>query len=219
MELFDEGSGEHPADFEDTAYAPAGLVGKERQLVSLSAVSPELRERLLPYKIYDGLPWEEESPLMLEKWRQFVSSACAPENAQTRYVFNCVLLQNPLCETMMRFGYPQSVSQAYIQQIAESILPLSPVVVYLHNTCIARAIQKEATHRPGWLEAVIPYHTQGAYGKSIGAVGFDGYVRCLVERQKRELSILKGLPLTHYILTDPQKDWQGAMEQLRRWIL
>ena len=91
----------------------------------MSEYSGKQPERLLPYKIYDGLPWEIERPLMLDKWRQFVFNA----EADTIYVFNCVLLQNPMCETMMRFDLAQEQSQYYIEEIASIIASMNPLVV------------------------------------------------------------------------------------------
>ncbi len=201
----DEGAGNHPADYEFHA-----LIGN--QVVPLNQFPSEALPALLPNKIYDGLPWETEAPLMLDKWRQFVREA----EADTTYVFNCVLLQNPMCETMMRFGIPEAESAAYIRQIAEIIRPMSPTVIYLHTDDIARAVQLAAAERPGWLEAVINYHVGGAYGRSIGARGFNGYIACLEERQRREERILQGLPLRALTLTNPHRDWQQAHRSLRQ---
>lgn len=210
----DEGTGNHPADYEFHALAPAGLVGQEPCIVSLSDYEGKMFQQLLPYKIYDGLPWQTERPLMLEKWRQFVTEA----KQDTRYVFNCVLLQNPMCETMIRFGFAQEESAAYINAIAEIVEPLKPVVIYLKNNDIAASVRKAAPERPGWLEAVIDYHTTGAYGRSIHAEGFEGYIQCLRERQEREIRILSRLPVRALVLEDPQKDWDAAKGQLADWI-
>ena len=169
----DEGTGDHPADYEFHALAPAGLLSPEPQIVPLALFSGELFDQLLAHKIYDQLPWETEKPLMLDKWRQFVRSA----DDDTAYVFNCVLLQNPMCETMMRFGFPEAASLTYIHEITEIIRLMNPCVIYLKNEDIASSVQKASAERPGWLEAVIAYHVSGAYGRSIGADGFDGYIR------------------------------------------
>ena len=202
----DEGAGDHPADYEFHALAPAGMLSEESRIVSLKDYSGEILERLLQYKIYDFLPWETEKPLMLEKWRQFVRTA--EEN--TIYVFNCVLLQNPMCETMMRFGFNQEESRQYIAQIAEIIRPMNPVVIYLKNDDNADSVRKSSAERPGWLDSVIDYHAQGVYGKSIGAEGFDGYISCLAERQKRELRILSTLPVESLVLENLQRAWRAA---------
>ena len=195
----DEGTLNHPADYEFHALI-------DGQIVPLSHFPPEELPALLPYKIYDGLPWETEAPLMLDKWLQFVQEA----EADTMYVFNCVLLQNPLCETMMRFGMAEETSAAHIRQIAKIIDPLEPVVVYLHNDDIAESVRRASQERPGWLDAVISYHTEGAFGRSIGAAGFDGYIACLTERQAREERILQTLPVRSFTLVNPQRDWEAA---------
>ena len=208
----DEGTCDHPADYEFHALAPAGLLSDDSMIVPLSEYSGELFDRLLPYKIYDMLPWEIEKPLMLEKWRSFVKQA----KEKTQYVFNCVLLQNPMCETMMRFGLQEEESEAYIRQIADIIQPLDPVVIYLQNDEIAVSIQKASAERSGWLEAVINYHVNGAFGKRISAEGFDGYIQCLEERQARELRILSRLPLKSIVLRNPQHDWNAAKAQLQK---
>ena len=148
---------------------------------------------------------------MLDNWRQFVREA----EADTVYVFNCVLLQNPMCETMMRFNMTEAESAAHIRSIAEIIAPLTPTVIYLHNDDIADSIRRTAEERPGWLEAVISYHVSGGYGRSIGAAGFEGYIACLAERQRREERMLHALPVHAVTLDNPQRDWPAAHQQLR----
>ncbi|MBQ8201524.1 MAG: hypothetical protein IJZ74_07135 [Clostridia bacterium] len=199
VRCIDEGTGNHPADYEYHAL-------HRGRIVSLADCPPEQLTELMPCKIYDGLPWETEAPLMLDKWRQFVRDA---EESVT-HVFNCVLLQNPMCETMMRFNLNEEASAAHIRRIADIIRPLDPVVVYLHVSDIAGRVQQTAAERPGWLDAVIPYHADGGYGRSIGAAGFNGYIACLEERQRREERILQTLPLRRITLTDPYLDWSGA---------
>ena len=210
----DEGSGNHPADYEFHALAPAGLLSEESRVVSLSDFSGEMFDKLLQHKIYDFLPWETEKPLMLRKWQEFVDTA----DKDMMYVFNCVLLQNPMCETMMRFGFTEEQSFDYIRQITDIIKPMNPTVIYLKNDDIAGSVKKAAGEREGWLDAVIDYHVNGAYGKSIGAKGFDGYISCLTERQERELRILSKLDIDSFVLNNPQRDWELAQDKLKAYI-
>lgn len=205
----DEGTGVHPADYEFHAYV-------DGRVIPLAEVPSEQLPDYLPYKIYDGLPWAVEAPLMLDKWRQYVQTA----EPDLMDVFNCVLLQNPMCETMMRFGMDEAQSAAHIRQIAEIIAPLKPVVIYLHSDDVAQSVRRAAQERVSqgpagsWLDAVIPYHTEGGYGRSIGAQGFDGYIACLEERQRREERILHTLPVRAIVLDNPQRDWEAARERL-----
>lgn len=227
----DEGTGDHPADYEFHAFITETELSdftleeqntirscseliQDGYIVPLARFEGELFERLLPHKIYDFLPWETEMPVMLEKWRHF----CENADENTVYVFNCVMLQNPMCETMMRFGFTSEQSQAYISEIAKIIQPLDPVVIYLKNDDIQSSVEKTAREREGWLEAVIDYHVNGAYGKSIGAEGFDGYISCLEERQRRELEILSQLPVTSHVIENSQRDWAAAYEIIRRLV-
>lgn len=223
-EYFDEGSGSHPADHEFHAFIRDSELnnfpGNERAsveacsirkldgyIVPLGNFGGELFDKLLKYKIYDFLPWETEKPVMLEKWKEFAKNAGQDE----RYVFNCVLLQNPMCETMMRFGFDTEVSAGYIGEICGIIKPLEPFVVYLKNKNIRADIEKTISERgTDWLNGVIDYHCNGGYGKAHHLNGFDGYIAALEERQRRELEILQNLGLQYMILDEPNKNWENA---------
>lgn len=227
----DEGSGNHPADYEfhslltesdislfsaDEKAEILSVAEKNSRglIIPLSSFSGELFDKLLQYKIYDFLPWEKESPVMLEKWHSFTHST----DKNTVYVFNCVLLQNPMCETMMRFGFSASESADYISKISEIITPLKPVVIYLKNDDIRSSVEKASKEREGWLDGVIDYHINGAYGKSINAQGFEGYIACLEERQKRELEILSQLDIESIVLDNPHRDWNKAYDKIKEII-
>lgn len=245
----DEAGGNHPADYEFHSYLTeddlmllskteqeqiigiaervevvssdietGNAIGESRRsgfIVPLGKFEGELFEKLLQYKIYDFLDWEKEMPIMLEKWKSFYNSA----DEEIIYVFNCCLLQNPMCETMMRFGFSMEQSMRFINRICEIIRPLQPVVVYLKNDDIAERIAKTAEEREGWLDAVIDYHVNGAYGKSIDAKGFKGYISCLEERQKRELAILSQIPVESIVVENPHRDWEDAYEKIKELIV
>ena len=171
----DEGTGNHPADYEFHAFlsnedlqnfnkADQADIKLEAEkicdgyIVPISTFCGNLFNKLLQYKIYDFLSWEVEYPVMLDKWRSFVNSA----HRETAFVFNCVFLQNPMCETMMRFGFEAEKSLEYISEIAEIIKPLNPVVIYLENDDIISSVKKAAKERKNWLDGVIDYHVNGA---------------------------------------------------------
>ena len=130
---------------------------------------------------------------------------------EDRYVFNCVFLQNPMCETMMRFGFDKETSAEYINEISDIIRPLSPLVVYLKNSEVSESVRKASAERGDeWLNAVIDYHCSGEYGKRNNLCGFDGYIAALEERQRRELDILRSLDIESVIINDPQKNWSES---------
>lgn len=86
--FFDEGSGNHPADYEYHAYITqkqlkeleqslqikikkSATAKRDGYVASMSAFTEVEQQQLLSYKIYDFLPWETEKPLMLERWKDF----------------------------------------------------------------------------------------------------------------------------------------------------
>lgn len=228
MEYVDEGTGDHPADYEFHAFIKnnslRGFSAEEQKriranaaetldgyVVPLGRFQGELFQKLLPFKIYDGLPWETERPVMLEKWRGFA----AGPGLRGRYVFNCVLLQNPMCETMMRFGMEPEASAQYIGEICQAIRPLDPFILYLKSDDIRVRIENSLSERGSeWLEGVIAYHCEGAFGKARRLKGFEGYIAALEERQRRELEILNRLPVPHRIQTNPDRDWSKAYHEI-----
>lgn len=151
---------------------------------------------------------------MLRKWKSFAEFSVT----DTVYVFNCIFLQNPMCETMMRFGFSIEKSIEYITEISEIIKPLKPVVIYLKNDDIRSSVEKASREREGWLDAVIDYHVNGAFGKSINAEGFEGYISCLKERRKRELDILSVLDIESIVLENPRRDWNAAYEEIKKHL-
>ena len=227
-EFYDEGSGNHPADYEfhsfiknkelcsfspeEQVLIKQNAVSKaDGYIISLSLFSGELFDKLLQHKIYDFLPWKTEKPVMLDKWTEFVHAA----ESDKQYVFNCVLLQNPMCETMMRFGFDIQMSSEYITSICNIIRPMNPFIVYLHSDNIRNAIEKAVSERgTDWLNSVIDYHCNGAYGKAEHLTGFDGYIEALEERQRRETEILRGLNVKYMIINDPDENWNKTYSRI-----
>lgn len=155
------------------------------------------REHPADYAEYDFPDFETEREKILKKWRSFTEKA----DRDTIYVFNCVFLQNPMCETMMRFGMEAAASRTYISEIAEIIRPLNPAVVYINPPSAREAVGRVLAERgEGWLNAVIDYHTSQGYGKQNNLSGYEGYLTCLEERRTRELNILRALGLDYYIV-------------------
>lgn len=150
------------------------------------------------YADYDFPDFADERAKILDKWRSFVESHAE----DTVYVFNCVFLQNPMCETMMRFGMTTEQSRDYIREIARIIKPLHPIIIYIDQPDAGEAIGQVLDERgEGWLNAVIDYHTAQGYGKEHNLTGYEGYIACLNERRNRELEILRTLDLDCYTIS------------------
>lgn len=149
------------------------------------------------YADYDFPDFETERMRILEKWRSFTQKA----DPDTIYVFNCIFLQNPMCETMMRFGMDGAASLGYISEMLEITRPLHPVIIYIDLPDVRGTIER-VIHQRGndWLNAVIDYHVSQGYGKQNGLSGYEGYLKCLEERKIRELRILGALDMEYHII-------------------
>lgn len=155
------------------------------------------QEHPADYAVYDFPDFETERMKIFEKWRLFTANS----DKDTIYVFNCIFLQNPMCETMMRFGMDEMASQSYISEIAEIIKPLKPVIIYIDQPDVRKTIDRVIDERGNdWLNAVIDYHTSQGYGKENNLCGYEGYIKCLQERKVRELKILQSLDIDYYII-------------------
>ena len=97
--------------------------------------------------------------------------------------------------------------------------PLEPMIIYLKNDDMAEQIKTTSEERPGWLDAVIDYHVNGGFGKSISANGFDGYLKCLEERQKRELEYLEMTKIFSVIIENAHRNWQRAYGKIADQIV
>ncbi len=150
------------------------------------------------YADYDFPDFATEREKILDKWRNFVRGS----DRDVIYVFNCIFLQNPMCETMMRFGMEEEASQKYITEIAEIISPLNPIVVYIDAHDVKAEVDGVLDERgEGWLNAVIGYHTEQGYGKEHGLTGYAGYIACLEERKRRELRILRSVGVDYFTIS------------------
>lgn len=168
---------------------------KGKKVICVDEGSPE---HPADYSDYDFPDFETEQRKILEKWRAFTEKS----DKDTIYVFNCIFLQNPMCETMMRFGMDDTASQNYISEISEIIKPLNPVIIYIDQPDVEGSIRRVIAERgKDWLNAVIDYHTSQGYGKQNGHCGYEGYIKCLEERKIRELKILRALDIDYYTVS------------------
>lgn len=230
LKFFDESDDNHPADYIFSAYITKNQLNKfttkeqnliiskslkkdDGYIVPLKEFKDDLFEKLVQYKIYDYLPWNIEKKLFIDKWTEFKN------NISDNYVLNCTLLQNSMCETMIRFDFNLQQSYEYIKEIYEIIKPLNPIIIYLKITNIKESINRVLPNRGSeWLNAVVNYHCTGKYGKRNKLKGFDGYIKALEERQNREIYILEKLGINHIIVEDPNANWDETYKKINNYL-
>ncbi len=237
---FAEGRTDHPVDFEQVAVLSTetfiGLVAEfpaqgddlirgaekvgDSWLVRYGqrrAWPCELRARLAEHDAYDGtITPELHRRVLRESWDAFGDKAAhGPEV----YLFECVLVQNPISALMARFDEPQHVIEGHIRALAESVSPLNPALVYLDSGEPTAALERVAAERPAeWLESVIDYHCGQGYGLARGLSGFDGYVEFMRRRREVELDLLPrlGVPTLHVEVGDG--DWDAHRSRITSFL-
>lgn len=106
------------------AMIAAELKARGKDVVCVDEGAPDHPADVGDYNFPD---FATERATILDTWRTFTDRA----DPCMTYVFNYVLLQNPMCETIMRFGMDEDESRRYIGEIAEIIAPLHPMVIYI----------------------------------------------------------------------------------------
>lgn len=169
----------------------------------------------MKYKIYDSLPWEIEKDVMLDKWERFYKKS----QKDRIHIFECCMIQNPMCETMMRFDFNIDQNERFIQSIFNKVSGLNPLLIYLKTDDVEKRIKEVSPSRDKkWLEFVISYHENGKFAKNRNLEGLSGYIECLKKRQEREVSIIDKLDVSKKIIENPFLNWNKAIKEIERTI-
>ncbi|MGI1821695.1 hypothetical protein ACRPK6_05830 [Exiguobacterium sp. TRN 1102] len=155
------------------------------------------------------LPFALHTRIMCERWRRYVQKV---EREEQDVIFECALLQNTFTIGMVSQDVPLADMEAYVQEVADILKPIDPMVVYLALNDVAHIFPIVYDERPmGWQSGFVEYYTSGAYGVNHSREGVVGTIEILVERQRRELELLERLPLRHVQI---QNDERGSFEEL-----
>ena len=228
---FAEGRTDHPVDLEQAAVLSPGELDRLRcdfpdEAGSLAQAasrcgdswlvldreragwSAALRDRLREHDGYDGaVTPDRHAQVLLERWQRFGRRHAAGSDPGV-YLFECVLLQNPVCALMARFDRTPAQVEAHVRALAEAVTAMDPVLVHLDAGDPAVVLAAAAAERPAeWLDLVVSYHTGQGYGLARGLQGFDGLVAFMRERRELELDLLDRLPLTTLRLDVSDGDW------------
>ncbi|KPV42417.1 hypothetical protein [Alicyclobacillus ferrooxydans] len=177
----------------------------------------ELVDALAKYDIYDGISLAKHAETLQASWHRFAS--WQRESMSTSYVFDCCFLQNPVCSFIAMHNAGADALQDHVLSLARTVLPLRPVLIYLYPTNVRETLERIIPERPKeWLEFVISYHTDQAYGHARGLSGLDGLIEFLEQRQSIEMDICKQLPFPVLIVPDPHRDWARAQADIARFL-
>jgi len=243
VSLSREGDTSHPADFESAALLSEeeltaqytlfpeyrNSIQQHMQLIddqviiyygSLFASLPErpsreLVEFLTSRDVYN-LPLQQFCTTTRDKWRSFTEQAV---NVPQTHLFECCLVQNQVTTLMAVHAAPYDAILAQLQAILDIISPLSPRVIFLHQSDVGESLRAMIAERPRqWSEFVISYVTGQAYGKSYGlSRDAEGMVQFYQEMQDIQLKLLEDLKVDYISIPDTL-DWEQKYEQIIAYL-
>jgi len=222
-ELYSEGNYNHPADFDGVAYF------NSEDFNILQQIHPKSRDvlnkikikyyngYLIPYKeaieelqmtfegemfnditkndIYE-LPVEIHTELIISRWNEFVNNYI---NENKVVIFECCFIQNTVTVSMVKNNSSKDVTMSYINSLAEKIVPLEPVLIYVEQEDIKASFNRIVCERPKeWVEGFIDYYTNQGYGLSNNLNELDGVIQVLEARSRLEHDAYDSLELVKY---------------------
>jgi hypothetical protein len=242
VQFWCEGNFDHPADFEGVArlgesdyqhflqrypgltelfreqltIKDADYLVKYRKLQHLhpQEISQALVDELSQFDVYDGLPMDEYCRLALDRWHDFQQTA---ENSDEITLLECCVLQNPFTVMLARHNADPQIALQHIMKITEIIRSLNPLVIYLSPRNARNALEHVRLERSKeWVDFVIWYLTEQAYGKAHRLNGYEGVIQFYEMRQKLELEILKNLPIRSLVIEHAGNEWERCDQEIAK---
>lgn len=243
-ELYSEGNLEHPADFEAVACLSKAeyemlLIKHERfkPILENSVIKKdnnvfihygkikneksnelpeELYNEIVNFDVCDGLSLERYHELTLKRWNEFAERASKEDKV---YIFECCFIQNPLVVMMARHCADNEYIMRHVLQIEDIINKLNPKLIYYYQESVRETIKRVAEVRDkSWINFVIGYICNQAYGKRNNLNGFDGTVKFFEDRRKVELGLLNRLTIDKLILDNSGYNWESCYNEIKGFL-
>ena len=145
--------------------------------------------------IYE-LPIKIHTELILSRWNDFVNNYL---NEDKVVIFECCFIQNPVTVSMVRNNSSKDVTMSYINSLAEKIVPLEPILIYVEQEDIKASFNRVVCERPKeWFEGFKDYYTNQGYGLSNNLKELDGVIQVLEARSRLERDAYDSLELVKY---------------------
>lgn len=243
-ELYSEGNLEHPADFEAVACLSRdeyeGLLLRHEKFKPVlencvikkdnnvfihygkikneksNELSEDVYNEIIKFDVCDGLSLERYHELTLKRWNDFAERASKEDKV---YIFECCFIQNPLVVMMARHCADEKYIMRHVLQIENIINKLNPKLIYYYQESVRETIKRVAEVRDkSWINFVIGYICNQAYGKRNNLNGFDGTVKFFEDRRKLELELLERLTINKLILDNSGYNWGSCYNEINGFL-
>ena len=179
-------------------------------------------KELEKYEIYDGrVPDEVFYNLHYQRWRSFGLYMGQKDGL---CIFECAFLQNHVNEMLFWRNAGDDAVIAHHNRLINSVMNLSPVLIYLSQPDIRETINRIANERisnehGNWIDKCISYCENSPYGKQNGIKGFDGAMKIFAIRKQLEMKILSQLPIPYIIIENKDYDWDAVWGGIEKYLL
>ena len=242
VNLYNEGQA-HPADLAWSACVPLNRLGAllkkydgleneirenmhidgDYAIIAYTQVKTENREfykELENYEVYDNrVAFDVFCRLHISRWDTFGKQAVEKDELN---IFECAFLQNHINELQNFQLASKTDIEKHLNKLLSSVLGLSPVLIYLSQPDIRETIDRIAKERVSehgnWMDMASKYVENSPYGKANGLRGFDGLIRCIEDRKKIELGVLKSLPISSIIIENTEYDWESVWKSIEAYL-
>jgi hypothetical protein len=108
-------------------------------------------------------------------------------------------MQNPITVSMIKNNCYKNITINYINNLANIIMPLEPLLIYVEQDSIKESFMKAISERPKeWIDGFIDYYTNQGYGLYNKLKGIEGVLEVLEARNNFEKEVYNSLNLIKY---------------------
>ena len=158
----------------------------------------------------------------LKRWKRFSADA----DINKVYIFECALLQNHITELMLKYEVDGTVIIEYLQEFFDSIISLSPTIIYLAPVSVENAIMHVAAERTtedpkrshNWINRVVKEISESNYGIRNNIKNITGCINYFNHRQQIELELLRNVNIECHVITHNGEEWKHVKEQVRNYL-
>ncbi|RZI95686.1 MAG: hypothetical protein EOO67_02040 [Microbacterium sp.] len=234
-----EGRADHPVDFECVSLLSFSVLAHIREKDPVAwfelrahaerypdgwiirhtdqlTVPPAILAQVRRLDAYDGeITADAHARALAESWRRF-GERVPPADVQ---IWECVLIQNPVCAFIARFDQPAAALERHVQHLVASVREHNPMLVYLDPGDPEPVLRRAAEERPDWWRnLVVDYHTSQGYGLRVGLEGFDGYIEFMRMRRELELDLIPKLDLPSLVVRTADEPEADTRRSIRAFV-
>lgn len=124
--------------------------------------------------------------------------------------FDCCFIQNPVTAGMVKYGADSETVTSYVTGLADIIVPLNPLLIYVTQHDLDHSFRKAVQERPPeWSQGFFTYYTNQGYGARHQCSGLEGTIQVLKARQELEADIYSSLTIAKHRADNSAFDSEG----------